>query len=209
MPKTGIDHLLYAASDLQRGMDEIEALLGVRPVPGGNHPQYGTHNALLSLGQGIYLEVIARDPDLPPPTRGVLFDVPQTDGSRLVAWVYRVTDIQESSAALRDAGIALGPVDSGRREKPDGSIVSWELTDPYTRPLSGAVPFLIDWGDTAHPSMVVPSGGRLVELVVTHPDADAVRSALSVVGAPVRVEAGDRFQLSATIRTEDRYVNIR
>ena len=40
---TGIDHLVYACANLEHGMDEIEALLGVRPVRGGHHPQYGTH----------------------------------------------------------------------------------------------------------------------------------------------------------------------
>lgn len=209
MAEKGIDHLLYATSNLQRGMDEIEALLGVRPVPGGNHPQYGTKNALLSLGTGIYLEVIARDPDLPAPDRGALFDIPEAQDSRLVAWVYRVTEIQESADALKNAGIVLGTVDSGQRAKPDGSVVRWEMTDPYTRPLNGAVPFLIDWGDTPHPSTAVPPAGRLVQLAVAHPDPEAVESALSVLGAQVKVAKGDRCSLSATIETTDGYVTIR
>jgi len=207
--KAGIDHILYAASDLQRGMDEIEGLLGVRPVKGGHHPQYGTHNAILSLGPGVYLEVIARDPDMPPPERGALFDVPETEGSRLVAWVYRVADIQQSSDALRDAGILLGPINKGSREKPDGSVISWELTDPYTRPLDGAIPFLIDWGDTVHPSGVVASGGDLVELSVTHPEPDEVRNALSALGAEIKVLQGDQFRLSARIKTEHGLITIR
>jgi len=190
-------------------MDEIEALLGARPVRGGNHPQYGTHNALLSLGPGTYLEVIARDPDLPAPDRGALFDVPEMDDSRLIAWVCRVTDIQESADALRDAGIVLGPIYSGRREKPDGGIVSWELTDPYIRPLNGAIPLLIDWGNTPHPSTDVPSVGQLVEFTVTHPDTEMIRSALSVIEAEVNVMDGDQFHLAATIRTKNGLITIR
>ena len=203
IPTHGIDHLLYATSDLQRGMDEIENLLGVRPVKGGHHPQYGTHNALLSLGPGIYLEVIARDPELASPNHGALIDIPETDRSGLVTWVFRVANIQDSFEALRDSGVLLGPINTGSRRKPDGQVISWELTDPYARPFSGAIPFLINWGNTVHPSVVVPSGGLLVELTITHPEADKVRDVLSILGAGVKVVHGDQFHLSAKIKTEN------
>lgn len=204
----GIDHLVYASSSLQLGMDEIEELLGVRPVQGGHHPQYGTHNALLSLGAGTYLEIIARDPDLPLPERGALVDIPDGGESRLVTWVFRAPDIHQSSEALKSLGIDPGPVESGSRRKPEGSMISWELTDPYALPLDGAVPFLINWGRTVHPSEAAPSGGRLVELVIEHPDADRVRSAMSALGANVRVIVGDQYRISATVETQNGSVTI-
>lgn len=45
-----VDHLIYAVADLEAGRDTFEPMLGVRPVIGGRNPQYGTHNAQLSLG---------------------------------------------------------------------------------------------------------------------------------------------------------------
>lgn len=207
-PATGIDHLVFASSSLQRGMDEVEELLGVRPVRGGHHPRYGTHNALLSLGAGTYLEIIARDPDLPLPEQGALVDVPAESRSRLVTWVFRVPDIHESAEALQSAGIDPGPVESGSRRTPDGDVISWELTDPYAMSLNGAIPFLINWGKTVHPSEVAPPGGRLVELVIEHPDADRVRRALSALGAEVKVIAGDQFLMSATVETKNGFTTI-
>ena len=204
-----VDHLLYATTDLQRGMDEIEALLGVRPVQGGRHPQYGTHNALLSIGPGMYLEVIARDPELASPERGPFVDIPAKGASRLLTWVLRTTDIQESSAAARDAGIGLGAVVSGSRTNPDGSELRWQVTDPYATPMGGAVPFLISWGNTPHPSAVAPSGGRLVELLIEHPDADRVRDAFSVLGANIPVINHDEFRICANIESKNGLVTLR
>jgi len=205
---SGIDHLIYASSSLERGMDEIEELLGVRPVRGGRHPQYGTHNALLSLGFGTYLEVIARDPDLPLPELGAFIDVPAGSHSRIVTWVFRAADIQASAEALRKAGINPGPVASGSRQQPDGSIIRWELTNPYAMQLDGAVPFLINWGSTVHPSAVAPSGGRLVELAIEHPEAERVQKALSALRAPVKVIAGDQFRICARVETKSGVVTI-
>lgn len=205
---TGIDHLVYASPSLQQGMDEIESLLGVRPVPGGRHPQYGTHNALLSLGRGTYIEIIARDPELPLPERGALVDVPAGEPSRIVTWVFRVPDIHEISKVLKMAGIDPGPVASGSRQKPDGSLISWELTDPYAMPMDGAIPFLIHWGDTTHPSDEPPSGGRLVGLAIEHPEADQVRNVLSALGADGEVTSGERIAIIAKVQTENGVIII-
>lgn len=208
MPSSGIDHLVYASANLERGMDEIEALLGVRPVRGGRHPKYGTHNALLSLGPGIYLEIIARDLDLTVPKRGALVDIPATSRSRLITWVFRTDEIQQVATDAVNAAIGLGSVESGSRTKPDGSEISWQLTDPYAMPLDGAVPFLINWGSTKHPSSVVPAGGQLVRLVIAHPEAARVKRAMSTLGADVEVVDSERFGIYATIETKDGLVTI-
>ena len=106
----GIDHLVYACANLERGMDEIEQLLGVRPVPGGRHPGFGTHNALLSLGPETYLEVIARDPDSKALVSSALAELPDDQASRLKTWVLRTEEIDQLADIAKTAGIDIGVV---------------------------------------------------------------------------------------------------
>jgi Glyoxalase-like domain len=125
----GIDHLVYAVSDLDAGIDRIERLLGVRPVPGGRHASWGTHNALVGLAPDTYLEIIAPDPSLPAPVRGTLFD-PGDGEPRLVTWALRRESIGDVAASAAAAGLGLGAVEAGSRVRPDGTVLSWQLTDP-------------------------------------------------------------------------------
>ena len=196
-----IDHLVYTASNLTTGMDEIERLLGVRPVPGGQHPDFGTHNALLSIGSSTYLEVIAPDPSLKSPEQGLLFRKHFKQSPRLTRWVISAEKINELANKVSDGGLNLGDVQSGSREKPDGTVLSWKLTDLRVMPLDGAIPFLISWGDTPHPARSAPRAGELVELRIEHPSPSKVEEALELIGVKVRIIKASKVRLLAVVKT--------
>src|SRR5215211_7084386 len=67
--RTVFDHLVVAAARLDEGAAWVRERLGVEMNPGGRHPRMGTHNRLLRVGPGRYMEVIAVDPDAPAPDR--------------------------------------------------------------------------------------------------------------------------------------------
>lgn len=203
---SAVDHLVLACPTLDGGLDHVERLLGTRPAPGGRHPAFGTHNALVSLGPATYLEVIAPDPTLPRPAGGLAFGLEELSSPRLTTWVLRREDI-EAAAATPDAG--LGPVLPGERRTPDGRLLRWRLTDPAAMPLDGAVPFLIAWGDTPHPAASAPRAGTLVALRVRHPDPDRVRAVLGALGAPLPVEVGDEAGLVAEVDTPKGVIELR
>ena len=91
MARATLDHIVVAAATLERGEDYVEARLGARPRRGGRHVAMGTHNSLLKLGDRVYLEVIAIDPEGTTPARPGWFglDAPPTmailrEGPRLI-----------------------------------------------------------------------------------------------------------------------------
>jgi hypothetical protein len=171
-------------------------------VRGGAHPQWGTHNALMSLGRERYLELLAPDPNAPSAGRAnvagrALFgmgagastgaaDVAAheawlTAAPRLTTWMLHSRKIDPLLTAALHAGVDLGRVTAGSRMRADGTEISWEIAIPPARPMDGCVPWLIDWGWSAHPSIAAPQGARLDWMEVVHPDPERVRRALDAV----------------------------
>ena len=69
------DHLAVCGETLDAAVAHVEAVLGLTLEPGGVHVEMGTHNRLLSLGPGMYLEAIAVNPEAAHPGRPRWFDL--------------------------------------------------------------------------------------------------------------------------------------
>ena len=204
-----IDHLVYGTTDLARGVSEIEKLLGVVPTPGGQHPGGGTRNALVSLGPGSYLEIIGPDPDQPQPTGPRVFGLDTLTASRLVTWAAKGTGLDRLHAQARRQGVPLGAVESGSRRRPDGMMLTWQLTDPSTAIADGIVPFFIDWGTSQHPATAAAKGASLVSLRAEHPDPRSVERMLRILGLDLAVVPGARPALVAVIDSPRGRVELR
>jgi glyoxalase-like protein len=204
-----VDHLVYATPDLNRGVEEIERLLGVRASPGGQHPGRGTRNALLALGPLTYLEIMAPDPDQPPPETPRPFGIDRLKESRLVAWAANGHDLEHVFLEAAGKGVQLGKVISGSRQRPDGVTLSWQFTDPWTVVADGIVPFFIDWGQSPHPATSAATGASLVDLRAMHPDAHRVQQMLQLLGLDLPVQSGKRSALIAIINGPRGRVELR
>ena len=207
--KPQIDHLAYAAPDLDAGMKAIEKLLGVAPVRGGQHQGLGTHNALLGLGTGVYLEIIAPDPDQPTPDRPRPFGVDTVKEPRLASWIARTSELREIVESSRQSGYDPGEIIALSRRRPDETLLSWTMAIRDDPPGDGLVPPLIDWGETQHPSADLPHGGRFVGLRAEHPLPDDIRQIRSALQVVLDVSAGPAPALIATIETERGPIELR
>ncbi|MCF6233312.1 MAG: VOC family protein [Rhodobacteraceae bacterium] len=181
-----LDHLAVAATTLEEARALIGAALGVALQPGGKHTHFGTHNHLLGLADGLYLEAIAIDPDAPKPNFPRWFDLDAFTGpARLSNWICRVDDLD---LALSNRSGAVGTrVDLSRGD------LRWGMGVPQSGrlPYDNMHPALIQWQGAYHPATkLAQSGCTLRRLVVAHPFALTLQDELAIVDPRVVFEPG-------------------
>jgi hypothetical protein len=194
-----VDHLVYATPDLDRGVDEIEKLLGVRATPGGQHPGRGTRNALIALGPTSYLEIIGPDPQQPAPKEPRAFGIDKLTRSKLVTWIVKSTDLERDRDKAVRLGVPYGEVRAGSRRRPDGTELAWRFTNTNVLLGDGIVPFLIDWGQSPHPATSAAKGATLISLYAEHPNPESIQKMLRAVAVELEVKRGPNAQLVAII----------
>ena len=168
-----MDHIVVSAERLADGIAYVEQALGVKLAPGGEHPDMGTHNALLHLGD-YYLEVIAINPDARAPDHPRWFDLDNFAGPpRITNWILRTDDLA--------AVLAKAPDQIGTPKTLSRGDFNWTVTVPRDGklPFDGAFAGFIDWGTGIHPAQTLPDiGCRLKSWRVTSPDARELSHAL-------------------------------
>lgn len=180
-----LDHIAVAGETLAEATAHVEAALGVPLQTGGQHPVFGTHNRLLGLADGLYLEAIAIDPEATPERSPRWFDLDSFSGMpRLTNWICRATGLPELLERMPDgAGI---PVPLTR-----GDLV-WDMAVPADGklPFDNLFPALIEW-HSAHPApRLEQQGCALRRLVIAHPDAADLEALLPLHDGRLVFETG-------------------
>jgi Glyoxalase-like domain len=202
-----LDHLVVAAASLAEGVQGCEAVLGVTPGPGGRHPLMATQNRLFDISSEAFprafFEIIAIDPAAPPPGRARWFGLDTVDlrgGPRLLHWVARSSAVDAQSRALRTAGFDIGPAIAASRDTPQGRL-EWRLSVREDGRLlaGGALPTLIDWGRTPHPTASMLAPGVTLQGLTLRGLTPAVLQALGASGWAHAADIGPA--LSVTLDT--------
>ncbi|NYS26591.1 VOC family protein [Rhodobacteraceae bacterium 2376] len=193
------DHIAIAAEDLETGAAAVEAALGVPLQQGGEHALMGTHNRLLSLGPGEYLEVITINPRAPAPDRPRWFDLDRFQGRpRPNTWIAACDDLT--------GALAAAPRRSGQPIDFERNGLRWRMAvpDDGQLPFDSAFPALIEWqGSASAADRLTDLGCRLEQVILTHPDPQALQAALApVIDDPrITIEPGAAKAIRAVIRT--------
>lgn len=184
-----LDHLVYAVPDLHAALDWFEEHAGLRPAIGGRHLHQGTHNAVVNLGQGAYLEIVAPDPEntsVPPPR---WMGVDLITKPRLVRWSLKSNDLTQDAKLLKAINPTLGHIHAGQRELPSGDLLRWQMTLPSSTPAVDLIPFFLDWSTSDfHPTDRMPEQFTCKQVELKHPEPKKVAKALRGFGMGMRIE---------------------
>lgn len=191
-----IDHLVVAAPTLEAGIAHVAASLDISAdafSPGGQHPGMGTHNGLLGLWGGVYLEVIAVDPSAPAPERKRWFGLDSkavkarlADGPYLAHWVARVDRPRQLALWQQQYPDRIAPLVPMQR-----GDFAWHISVPengafptWKRNGDGLLPSLIQWDLPIHPSDRLPYHGlALKRLNGFHANVTSLAKHLDWLGA--------------------------
>jgi hypothetical protein len=224
VPSLRLDHLVVAAPTLAAGVAHVCDSLGLPAdalTAGGRHPGMGTHNRLLGLWGGIYLEVIACDPEAPAPARKRWFGLDSkavkarlANGPYLAHWVARVERPRHLRLWQQQYPARIPPLLPMQRGDfawhigvPDnGALPTWKRHGG-----DGLLPSLIQWDLPTHPSDQLTYGGiALKSLRGFHANANGLAKQLEWLGAsslialeptPVEPSLVAEFETPAGLRT--------
>jgi len=203
-----IDHVLLGVPDLDAAVDDFERDTGVQPVIGGEHPEFGTSNALVSLSDGSYFEIIGPGPSASVDNLGGVFG--RQESRSLAGFAMSSGELKAVAERVRAAGFELqGPI-PGSRTTPDGETLEWQMLLIGGHDFGGLIPFLIDWGDTPHPATTSPTGLSVARFEVRHPEAEELRRIYSeLLGADVATVQADHAMLDLVMDTPEGRVAFR
>ncbi|WP_283426414.1 VOC family protein [Shimia sagamensis] len=172
-----LDHLAVAGETLEAAVAHVEDMLGVKMGPGGEHAHFGTHNQLMGLAGGIYLEAIAANPAVAPLRYPRWFDLDRLKGApRLGNWICRSDDL--------DVELVRLDVDAGKAIRLARGDLRWRMAVPDSGvlPFDNRFPALIQWDVAVTPAEILkPSGVILTRLEVAHPEAADLEKSVGII----------------------------
>lgn len=180
--------------------------LGLDIPFGSRHLYMGTHNHRLQLGDSVYLEIVALDPDGISPGRPRWFGLDDKEkitadweaGRRLRGWV---ANTEEMETVLATQSAIFGERVSLPTAEPD---FAFAIPQDGSLPLDGAAPSIIDhWGDARYIATIPDLGARLLSFTLEHPNPSAITAlynALAIARAPT-VVVGPELRYRALIET--------
>lgn len=197
-----LSQIIFGVNDLDAATVRFRAM-GFDVHDGGVHPGVGTANRVIPLG-GQYIELLGVvAPELARESeygRALLRAI--AGGDRLVRWSLRTDTIDRVAARL---GVT---VESRKRMRPDGVLLTWRAAGLSLALADSTTPFFMQWDHVEqYPGLMPakhPNGARAVtSLSIAPRDVTNFQRWIEGADAPLRFVA-DRAPglLSVAVRTD-------
>jgi hypothetical protein len=202
-----IDHVLLATSDRAAASRALRDGFGLESVEGGHHPNWGTANWIVPVGDA-YLELVAvtneRVAERSPFGRWVASARPVV--LQPIGWAVRTTSL-DAVAKQHELSVNVGS-----RTAPSGQVLTWRLAGVERAAAEPLLPFFIEWGHgTPHPSQALgadPNEAVEIARLELTGDPDRLREWLGDEGVPTSVDLGPPGVTRLVLSTPDGEVSI-
>lgn len=189
-----LDHVVVGIDDLDKGIEALQRMTGVRAKFDGRDARLGTQSAVIGLGARTFLEITAPDPRadpalIDPDVRPMILD--RLEGFETLtpfSWAIGTSNFERSIALARRAGSYVSDIEPGTRKRGWGRRTDWAWAH-VTRPHSYVMPRFIQWDqDTKPPNERAPEGCRLDQLKLHARLFKSVHTLLAAMQVDVEVE---------------------
>lgn len=177
---TGFDHYIILVHQLESAMQTYRRL-GFDVRAGGEHPAFGSHNALIAFADHTYIELVAfKDATLAAQTFWRAGVDRLRVGEGFAGFVLASNDIANDVVRLKSS-LAYNDPQAGARVRLDGQRVEWHTSMFNASPV-GLMPFLIQ-DDTPRSLRIEPanegmgSRARVKEVIVVARNVEQARDA--------------------------------
>lgn len=176
-PDNCVDQVILGVSDLDKAVDDFEALTGTKPVWVTSMNGAGTKSARVAFESCAYLEIIGPDPKQPDTVFSTALS--KLPAGEMVPCHYAVRMEKSHDLKVRmewkKLGLEYDQITMIAKDKG----MPW-LWDMYFMKGNGITPFLTDWKthDSLHASAKLPVCGSLANVSVSAPDGHVVHKLL-------------------------------
>lgn len=197
-----LDHIIWATTTPKKDAEWIASWSGVRPVTGGVHAGHGTRNDLVGLANAAcYVEILYPDP-AQSHDNNLASPLTRLTKAGLYHWAVRHSNLAEIETKAIQYGLKTSGIIPLSRRKPDGSPLRWQMLFLHTHGLGALVPFFINWGDSPHPAITLPTSGIISHFALQTPHVQALQKLFQAIGLafPIMAANENGFAVEITRR---------
>jgi hypothetical protein len=190
-----IDHIVLGTSDLDKAIDDFEAMTGVRPLMVVSHNGLGTKSARVAFESCAFLEFLGPDPKQSGnmPMAQKLAKIPEGKLVPIHYAIYHDKAADFKKTTWSDMGLECDQVTMIAKDR--SQPWKWDMFFLEGHEEEGLMPFFINWGDSQHAAGRLPIVGTLNKVTV-HSSDDKVKKLVQGVKGIEYADGADLLEVS-------------